>query len=74
MSGKNRFRALVRQVIENRRWLALINVEGDDIGDNVRANVQIIQSKAMRGELRLGSVSKKTILLYSVQIKPIQNI
>uniref|UniRef100_A0A1B6C4Y7 Cyclic nucleotide-binding domain-containing protein n=1 Tax=Clastoptera arizonana TaxID=38151 RepID=A0A1B6C4Y7_9HEMI len=57
ISGKNRFRALVRHVIENRGWLETVDASSD-ITDDAKKNIRSIQSRAAKGELRINKVKK----------------
>lgn len=53
ISGKHRFRAAVRQVIENRPWLDEDIEESGDIGDDVRKNIRLIGQPKKRELLSL---------------------
>lgn len=53
ISGKNRFRAAVRQVIENRPWLEEDVEEPGDIGDDIQKNIRLIGQPQKRELLSL---------------------
>uniref|UniRef100_A0A1B6C0H4 Cyclic nucleotide-binding domain-containing protein n=1 Tax=Clastoptera arizonana TaxID=38151 RepID=A0A1B6C0H4_9HEMI len=54
LSPKTKFRALVRQVIENASWLESLNYEGIKLGHSAKTNVRIIQSQIDKSGLKLG--------------------